>query len=242
MKRFLVPISAAMLAAFLLGCNKPAEEGGGGAALPAEATLRLKAKVGDKYTMLTTVETSADIPTPDGKTQSGTMTLTATEEHLCTKLEGTNMTWESKNVDVQATGTGAFAAQAEQAKSQQKGKSETKVRDERNQVVGANKEETLALTYPEKAVKPGESWTGETELMGAKAKIEFKLEKFESLNGKVAAVLQANITGGEQIQSDGPLMLYVDVANGWPLKGSGAFTMNLPQGIKAKMKVTMNVK
>jgi len=256
MKRLFPFALAAIGFALIGGCSKPADGGstatgtsagstGGSAsstALPSEATLRLKAKLGDKYTMVTTVETSADIPTPDGKSQSGSMTLTATEDHSCTKVEGTNMTWESKNIDVQATGTGPFAAQAETAKSQQKGKSETKIRDERNGVVGDKGEESLALVYPEKAVKIGDTWTGQTNLMGANVQIEFKLEKFEVVNGKTCAVIAATITGGDKLKSDGPLTLIVDTANGWPVKGTGAFTM-LPQpGITAKMKVQMDVK
>lgn len=252
MKRITFFTAAVLALSLQFGCSGGTDakttgatsEGGGGSSvsLPSEATLRLKAKEGDKYTMVTTVETGANLPTPDGKTENATMNLTVTEESTCTKVEDGKMTWESKNVDVQATGTGPFQAQAQAAQDSEKGKTQTKVRDERNQLVGETKDESLTLAYPEKAVKPGDTWKGETELMGAKTQVEFKLDRFEVVNGKTAAVIVATISGQDRLKSTAPLTLYVDIANGWPIKGEGSFEMRPQPGITATMKVSMSAK
>lgn len=251
MKRVHLGIAIAAFALGVMGCGKPVEggtsasggkEADGSASLPTEVTLRLKGSVGDKYTMVTTMETSADVPGPEGKPISGSMTMTSTEENTCTKVEGNKMTWESKNVDVQASGTGPFAQQAEMMKSQEKGKTTSKVRDERNQVIEAKGPEQMALVFPEKAVKVGDTWTGESDMMGQKVKIDFKLDRFESLGGKTVAVLVATITGSDTLKMSEPLTIHVDTEKGWPVKGAASFEMTPQPGVTAKIKVKMEAK
>jgi hypothetical protein len=242
---------AALVAAFALPGCKPAADGGNtasgtpaagtAAGLPTEATLRLKANEGDTYTLVTTVETAAAFPGPDGKVQDGTLTMTMTEVHKCTKVENGNMTWETKNADVQASGTGPLQAAAEAAKSQEMGKTETRVRDERNRVVGESEEEPLALEFPDGPVKVGDKWSGESTMAGQKMKIEFTVDRFEKVGDKTAAVLKANISGEGTIKTTEPLVVWVNTENGWPLKGEGAFEMN-QGGQKATMKIKMEAK
>lgn len=241
------PTVLAFLAAALvpLGCSSagPAPTKDAPASdLPKEAVLRLKGEVGDQFTLTTTLETEAELPGSDGKIEKGTMTLSTTEQHNCEAVAEGKQTWRAKTIDVTSSGTGPLKAEAERAKNEQMGKSKVLTKDERNRVLGSSADETMALTFPESAVKPGDTWTSDTTLAGASVQITFKLERFEKVGEKTAAVLSANVTGGDKVKSTDPVMIYVDVATGWPIRGSAGFAINPMPGVTSVLKVRMEAK
>lgn len=230
------------------GCNKPADGGstasGSGPAAPAEATLRLKANKGDKFTMVMGMDTQIEMPNPAGGTpETHSMKMSVTKEHTCIDVTDGKMKWEEKTIDSSGTGTGPFEAQVKQMVEAEKKKAPTvEVLDERNKVVESTENDPFSLVYPEKPVKVGDTWEADSKMFDQDVKVTFKLDRFEKFDGKDAAVISATFTGNEKLKVVRPLVVFVDTANGWPIKGDGEFEMEAAPGIKAKLIATISVR
>ena len=238
-----------MLAALLLaGCNKPADGGstasGSPAPAPTEATLRLKANKGDKFTMVMEMDTQIQMPNPaGGSPQTHSMKMAVTKEHTCIDVTDGKMKWEEKTIDSSGTGTGPFEAQVKQmVEAEKKKPPTTEVLDERNRVVESTENDPFSLVYPEKPVKVGETWEADSKMFDQDVKITFKLDRFEKFNGKDAAVISAIFAGNEKLKVVKPLVIFVDTSNGWPIKGDGEFEMEAAPGVKAKLIAKITVK
>lgn len=232
----------------LLACNKPAD---GGTTLeakapdsPAEVTLRLKAKKGDRFTMVTEMDNQIPVPSPaGGPPETHSFKMSVTKEHTCIDVSDGKMKWEEKTIDASGSGTGPFEAEIQSMVEKEKKKAPTtEVLDERNRVIESSENEPFTLIYPEKAIKAGDTWEADSKMFDQNVKVTFKLERFEKVGAKDAAVISANFTGNEKLKAITPLMVHVDSANGWPLKGGGEFELEVAPGIKAKMIAKITVK
>jgi hypothetical protein len=238
-----------LAALFLAGCNKPADggstvSGSTPAQAPTEATLRLKASKGDKFTMVMEMDTQIQMPDPAGGTpQTHSMKMSVTKEHTCIDVTDGKMKWEEKTIDSSGTGTGPFEAQVKQMVEAEKKKAPTtEVLDERNKVVESTENDPFSLVYPEKPVKVGDTWEADSKMFDQDVKVTFKLDRFEKVGGKDAAVISASVSGNDKLKMIKPLVVFVDTANGWPMKGDGEFEMEAAPGIKAKLIAKISVK
>jgi len=243
-------ISFFLLATFLFaGCNKPVDggstvSGSAPAPAPTEATLRLKANKGDKFTMVMEMDTSIDMPNPaGGAPETHSMKMSVTKEHTCIDVTDGKMKWEEKTIDSTGTGTGPFEAQVKQMVEAEKKKGPvTEVLDDHNKVVESSENDPFSLVYPDEPVKVGDTWEADSKMFDQAVKVTFKLDRFEKVDGKDAAVISASVSGNDKLKMIKPLVVFVDTANGWPMKGDGEFEMEAAPGIKAKLIAKISVK
>jgi hypothetical protein len=230
-------------AALIAGCAKP--DGGGStasgapesaAALPEEVTLRVKAAEGDTFTMDMEMDTEVMLALQPGATpEKHTMSMKAKQKHTAKEVKDGKITWEIETLEASGTGTGPFEAQAKSFAETEKGKKETRVTDERNKTVESGSESPFTLEYPEKAIKVGDSWTTKAKMLDTEAEVTFKLERFERVGDKTAAVISASVAESQNLKLTKPLLVFVDVSNGWPIKGEAEFESK-PMGMEAKLR------
>ncbi len=77
-----------------------------------------------------------------------------------------------------------------------------------------------SVPFPAAAVKPGSTWSGQTEVQGQKVKTTYKLVQFKSVLGKQAAIIHATPTASPSFQTKGPIVFAVEVSNGFLLSMS----------------------
>lgn len=239
MRRSLTIIFVACFAAVLMagcGSNPPSAPG-----MPTQTLLRLKGNPGDTAKVTFLVDTHLSLP-GDGKgggPTSAEMTMKLVQEHKIDKVEDGKIHWTYTNLEVNADGSGVLAMQANQLKGSEKGKKEEVVRNERNEVVETRGETPLQLIFPEEAVHVGDQWRGETELQGQKMMMLYTVDAFEKVGGKTAVKISASLEGSRDITLTKPLTVWYDVSNGWPIKGSGEFTLEPQPGTKLTLTMKM---
>jgi hypothetical protein len=89
-------------------------------------------------------------------------------------------------------------------------------------------------TFPDHPVKPGDTWTAESNVQSQKVKMTFKYVKSETVNGMNAAVLEATPDETAKAKFDGPMTIKIETATGLPIE----MTANIVEGDK-KAKMTM---
>jgi hypothetical protein len=99
--------------------------------------------------------------------------------------------------------------------------------------------EGSSVPFPEKAVRIGQSWTGDATIQGKKVKTSYKLVGFKTIAGKSAAVIHATPQDMPQMKLDGPIVFSVEIATGFPL--SMSMSGSVGGGAQSqKMKMTMS--
>lgn len=99
--------------------------------------------------------------------------------------------------------------------------------------------EGSSVPFPEKAIKVGQTWTGEATLQGQKVQTTYKLIALKTVSGKPAAVIHATPKNMPQMKLDGPIVFSVELATGFPISMSMSGTVS--QGAQGqKMKMTMS--
>lgn len=229
-----------------------------GSSTPApaeEVTLRFSGKPGDKFKMKVSMEADADfsalaadpnVPAEQKKMIEGpqTMKVEAVNEQEITEVKDGKFTVKDTNLEFNASGTGILAQQADQMAKTEKGKVETKVYDDLHKTIheDASKPESnpMSVVFPEKAIKPGDTWTSQTEFTGEKVTAHYTFEKIETVNGKDCVVILLDFKDNPNVTNTQPMRLWFDKSNGWPVKGEAEVTMSQPeQKIKMTMKFRM---
>lgn len=261
---------AALLLLGAIGCKKDdtaTTEGTGstttksttGSTTPApteEVTLRFKGEKGDKFKMTVSMEADADfsalaedpnVPAEQKKMIEGpqTMKVDAVNEQEITEVADGKFTVKDTNLEFNASGTGILSQQADQMAKTEKGKVETKVYDELHKPIEADKgkpdSNPMAVVFPEKPIKVGDTWTSETEFTGEKVTAHYTFEKSESVNGKDCVVILVEFKDNPNVTNTQPIRLWFDKSNGWPVKGEAEVQMQQPeQKIKMTMKFRMS--
>jgi hypothetical protein len=94
------------------------------------------------------------------------------------------------------------------------------------------------VPYPDKPVKVGGTWSGESDVQGTKVKTNYKLVQVKSVSGKQAAVIHATPTNMPGMKLDGPIVFSVELATGFPISMSMSGTASRGTASQ-KVKVTM---
>ena len=125
----------------------------------------------------------------------------------------------------------------------EKGKVETRTYDNFNRRIlspGDRESNPLSVVFPEQPIKPGYAWSNDTEMNGMRVKANYKFERLETVNGKSCAVISLMFSNSASVTSPGPLLLWVDRTNGWPVKGEGKVELDSAEtGLKTNLTFRM---
>lgn len=204
--------------------------------------LKLKAKAGDTYVLTFRVDTVFDLP-GDSKGTPPSQESTFVEldkKYVCKEASETKSTWVVTTVRVIADGTGQMKGQAFQIVDAEKDRTETVERDAQNKVVSESRQNPLEFIYPVGEINTGDAWRAEMNLQGNRLMILWKVEAFEKVDGKDAVHLRGELEGDRMFRLGQPLDIWVEAANGYPIKGNGQFLVSAEGGIKMKMDVKMS--
>jgi len=91
-----------------------------------------------------------------------------------------------------------------------------------------------SVSYPDKPVKVGDTWSGETDMQGKKVKMTYKLARVETVSGKEAAILEAS-PEGSTLKLNGPMSISVELATGLPITTKFEVEVN---GQKSSVEMT----
>lgn len=261
MRKSVTSIAAVVFALVVVGCSKSdtASETGSttksGGTGSEELTLRLVAKKGDKVTMNLEMDAEADVsglklppdvPADQRKMLEGpqTMKVRSTEERVVTEVKGEEIKFEIKNLTFSAEGSGTLQQAAAGMTASEKGKVESRTYDNLNRRIatsGDKDSNPLNVVFPEQAIKPGYTWSNDTEMNGMPVKANYKYEKLETVSGKECAVISLTFSNSPGVSSPGPLMLWVDRATGWPVKGEGKVALDSADtGLKTVLTFRMS--
>jgi hypothetical protein len=224
-----------LLAAALAGCG-PSDS--------RRFLLRLEGQPGDSYTVeFQTITTVDSEPGPQGQ-PGGTETLDMrlVKRFTCTKSGEDATTWKVETLDVAAKGTGNLVAEGQKLAEFEKGRTETIARNDRNVKVGESRDVPLEIRLPDQEVGVGDAWRAEMNVQGFPLLLLYTVERFEEVDGRVAAVIRGTQEGGTQLKLAKPIMLWVDTATGWPIKGYSAIEQAAVDGVKARFETTMTVR
>lgn len=230
--------------AAIAGCSGGAgtATGSGSEASAEPITLRVKGEKGDKYTYKLEMDIKMDTSNmpqenmPAEMKGEHSMNGTVVIESELVSVEGDKYTWKETVKEANATGKGLMQMGVAGFESQ-KGKTKEMTYNEFNKPVGDTANDSpVVYTFPEKAVKPGDTWTETVENGGQKITATYKFERYEEIGGTKAAVLSANFKS-ENMQSKDPMLIWVDPATGRALKAEGSIT-----GEQNGMKMAISVK
>ncbi len=250
-----------VLAIVLVGCGPKAEDGvTSSSSTPAksamtEATLRIKANKGDKFALAASMNMSADMsgvqvpPGPEGEKMKAqfageqSMNASATTNIEVLDVKDGKFTLKSTTTDVKTEAKGVFLMQQKTIEEDMK-KEKTRTVNDRGIPDGAgDKQSEGMIEFPEKAVKVGDTWEGDSSLgMGGESKATFKLEAFETMGGKDVARISMTLPKDAKATVTKPFMFWIEVATGFPLKTEGAMTMEQGPGMKMTMEMNLNRK
>lgn len=208
------------------------------AASPGARLLRVGAPVGAAFAFATTIHTQA--VNADGEFRAEIFHTQRVSSRTADEV-----TWAVDTSTGAITSRGVFAG-VEKGLSQLNGFTMTKVTDAlgqtRSLTVG---DRTMAstgtpdITFPDRAVAPGDSWTAEVENSGRKATIRYTFKRLESVGGRPALIMEGAYEPGQFITSVTPLVFRLDAADCMPIDVNG--TMQLDMGGRViRMTFTMN--
>jgi hypothetical protein len=213
-------MSLVVLGLALIGC---------GSKESATYTLRIHAAKGDKYAFRVTT-TMKGLDTGASGPQELQLAMTVSEELLDVK-DG-KLTWKQSLGDIAASGKGELVVAGELIKSSQGTVFEMIYTDRGNFVSGKmNGQPVLSepggtsnVTFPEKPVKIGDSWTAEQTVSGQKVTMRHTLGAVEQVDGREAYVITSQFQPGSPAVSIRPAKTYIESRTGKPLRGDGAFS------------------
>lgn len=232
----------AMLAALLVGCSKGADSTSSATTIEKTSTStesgaydpKINVKKGEVFTYV--VNAKATSPPPDKMEMTMNMGVADVAEG--------KIKFETKFTGVYKDGATLTAPQKEAISKivvkttvDEKGNI-LESRVEGNPDPNANSGSNNSVSFPDKPVKPGDKWTGETEMNGKKLKADCTFVAVETVNSKQIAHLTA-VVNSPDIKFDGPLHYWVELSNGMltKLEYSGEVLAS-----KTKMKMTMSRK
>lgn len=205
--------------------------------------LRLKAKVGDAFVLNYRVDTEYDLP-GDGKggpPSKETSYVELKKQYTCKAATDEKITWEVKTISVEADGTGPMKSQSYTVIDSEKDKVETVERDGQNKLLSKTRENPLEMIYPDSEVNVGDAWRGNLNLQGNSLMLTYTIDGFEKIGGRDTVRIKGALAGDLQVRLSKPLMVWIDTANGFPVKGDGQFLIEPQSGIKVRMSVKMTV-
>lgn len=248
----------ALAAVAMFGCGNKTETAGTGTSTDKpvesnrEVTLRINGQKGDSIVMVNKMHIEADpssMEKPAGmddaqfetlKKQLGgpmSMDIQAKMTSVIEEIKDGNFHMTTTTSEVKASGEGMMKAQAEQMAKSEEGKVEKVVRNAMNKVVeGSAQDNPFALTYPEKAVKVGDTWEGDNSTVKS-GKVKYTLAAIETVAGIECAVLEMSFDTPE-MKTSVPAKLWIDLKTGAPVKAEGGFDMN-QNGMKMKATFSM---
>lgn len=245
----------AIVALAMFGCgNKTETTDTGKPADPnKEVTLRITGAKGDSFAFVNKMKVEADpssMVKPEGmndaqfeavKAQMGgpmSMTVEGKMTTVIDEVKDGNFMMTTTTSDVVATGEGVMKVQAEQLQKSENGKVEKITRDARNKVItGSAQDNPFAVEYPEKAIKVGDTWEGDSAAVKT-SKVKYKFVAIETIDGKECAVIEMSFDSPE-MKTMTPAKLWIDIKNGTPVKAEGGFDM-FQGGIKMKATFSMS--
>lgn len=232
----------AMLAMLLVGCSKGTDSTSSTATTDKPSTstesgaydLKINVKKGEVYTYVMNMEATS----PQAMKMDMTMTMTVADatdgkSMLETRITGANM----NGAPFPAPQLEAMTKMVVKTTMDERGKVlDTKI--EGSPDPNANSGSSNSVSFPDKPVKAGDTWTGETEVNGKKVNADYTFIGAEDVDGKQMAHIQADVKS-DAMKFDGPLQYWVELSNGmlYKLEFSGEDAAS-----KTKMKMTMTRK
>jgi len=242
MARRLLAALIAISALGTLGCGAPKKDA---AENQKSVVLRLKGKPGDAYRYK--VELDLEL-LPDAEAKSApkgphTMKLTADFTSKLEKAEGEVTHWTITNEKSMASGTGLLEQQAIAIAKDQSNRVVKKSYDALGHPTGPNAsidDNPFEVSFPEGPVKPGSVWSGKIKFNGIDVVTNYRLVKFEKVEGVDAAQIDIQFVGSEGAKVLEPLELWIDTATSRPLKGHGKIQTQPQAGFKLITVVKMS--
>lgn len=201
-----------------------------------EALLRVRADVGQtfRYEVVTTMKNDEE-----GQRLDLTMVMS---ERLLSK-RGNLHEWKLEFESVQSTGKGELV-QAGRMFEQLRGMDIRVTHDDRGNPIratfnGTEVPETVSNgtsspTFPEKAVRVGDSWTGTQSLQGSKVATRYTVVKMDDKSVHIQGVLQP----GEAVVESKPYQIVIERATGKMLRGSGWARLKL-RNVELELSFTL---
>lgn len=218
--------------AMLVGCGA---KGGGVVSTDGPVTLRLKMNKGDKWTDtltgdvkmdLTNFKPAADISPQEKKmvedSKNDTAKFTITYDYEVSGSGAEKVEIKRTATEVKTEGTGMLGDMVKLLEMQ-KGSSKELKRSAKNMEEELDTESPIpAIEFPERAIKPGDSWDGTATFAGAKGKASFKFEANEEVGGKNCAKIsfKPTVVEGKKVTVQEPIVVWIDTANGRTVKGT----------------------
>lgn len=207
--------------------------------------LRLTGKPGDTYRYQTDLELELELPKEVVGNAKGphTMKVRADYESKLEKVDPDGvMHWTITTQKAMASGTGAVEAEAARLTKEQTGSIVKRKFDglgvaldpESGQV-----DNPFEITFPDRPVSAGSVWSGKIKFNGVDVVTNYRLVKFEKVDGLESARIDIQFVGSDVAKILEPLELWVEVANGRPLKGLGKIRMQPEPGVVVITKVDM---
>ena len=232
----------AMLAVLLVGCSKGTESTSSATTIEKTSTstesgaydLKINVKKGEVFTYVMNIEATSPSPSKMEMTMNmGVADVAEGKIKFETKITGMNM----DGATLTAPQMEAMSKIVVKTTMDERG-TVLESRVEGSPDPNANSGSNNSVSFPDKPVKPGDKWTGETEVSGKKLKAVYTFVAVETVNGKQIGHLTA-VVNSPEVKFDGPLHFWVELSNGMLTKTefSGEEVAS-----KTKMKVTMSRK
>ncbi len=197
--------------------------------------LRIKAKQGQKFNYLMTV---------DGGSGAQTMKMSMQMNMKIAGATKNQVTIHSTIGTTSMNGQPMPAAAAEQLKKllivttmDELGRV---LKSETRGVPGmtGNGMEGSSVPFPATPVTVGSTWSGKSTFQGKKYDTSYKVIRFKSVLGRPAAVIHATPKGIPQLKLSEPIVFSVELASGFPISMNMKGTVNNGTG-NQKIKMTM---
>jgi hypothetical protein len=227
-------LAAGLCSILLIGCSqKDAAVGSSPVHDGKPITLRLKAKVGDtyRYKLASTIEAI------QGKDK---LEWTIFWDEKATKADAKSSTWKVRFHDVKIVDT-QNSQQAKERQQALEGLEASLTFDHLGRGVGVEEGDSGAtgdLTFPEEAVKPGDTWEGEFTGTGKPMKVTFTYMKRLTEAGKPAVLIEGVLHKGQMASSVKPTQFVVDLATGKIVRASAEFELGQPPKMKMFYEIT----
>lgn len=228
----------------LAGCSNGGTVAGGGGDPKRPVTLRINLKAGEKQTQTTETDVSG---TSQGKSFKSHVTVVTTQEVV--SASGGQFAIKTAIVEANATGDNAAATNSKLAEL--KGRSYTMTMNDHGKILdmgGIDKDPVLGQMFqnakfselPDKAIKPGDTWTVNAEAMGIAITGEMKSAGIEMVDGQEALRVESSVKIPilpEPMKST----TWFSIASGMPIKAESENKINV-MGAEVLNKTTMTSK
>jgi hypothetical protein len=157
----------------------------------------------------------------------------------------TDLTWSMKTAVTQVAAKGVFAG-IEQALRAMDGKEMTKVVNRMGQTTRLTMDGqdvpssgTPDVTFPEKAVAPGESWVASVEAGGRQARIRYTFKGRSTTGGTASLLIEGTYEPEQTVKSIEPIIFHLDPTDCTPISASGVMEANFDGKIlRSRFNVT----